>query len=198
MKTEKSITKYSLIKELNAIRDASRSPRNKVAKMVLTDQKLFQSLIEVAFDYDNEVSTKAIWILELVCEQRPDWIAFNLPYFTENLHKIHEDSAVRSAAKICNLIAQDYNSKFDSPIKLIITEAQISQIIETCFDWLLRDYKVATKAHAMESLYYLGIKTGWIHYELKMIIEKNLPVESPGYISRAKKVLDSMSSNNAA
>ena len=198
MKTEKSVTKYSLIKELNAIRDASRSPRNKVAKLVLSDQKLFQSLIEIAFDYDNEISTKAIWILELVCEQRPDWIAFNLPYFTENLHKIQEDTAVRSAAKICNLIAQDYNSKFDSPIKLIITEAQVSQIIETCFEWLLSDYKVATKAHAMETLYFLGIKTGWIHYELKMIIEKNIAKESPGYISRAKKVLESISNSTAA
>ena len=198
MNAVKSITKYSLIKELNSLKNASKDNRSKVSKLVLKDQALFQSLIEIVFDYDNDLSVKASGILELVCEDRLDWIAFSLPYFTENLYKLKDDSAVRSAAKICNLIAQNYNSKFDSPIKLIITEEQVAQIIETCFDWLLSDYKVATKAHAMEALYYIGKKTGWIHYELKMIIEKNLPVESPGYVARAKKVLESISKNTAA
>ncbi len=190
--------KYSLLKELNAIQDAGRENRVKITKKVLKDQELFQSLIEIAFEHNNELSVKAIWILELVCEKRLDWLAFNLTYFIENISNIKEESAVRSIAKICNLVAQDYNSKFDSPIKLTITQDQVSQMIETCFEWLLSDYKVATKAHAMESLYFLGIKTGWIHYELKMIIEKNLPLESPGYATRAKRVLESMSKDTAA
>lgn len=199
MKTVKDMPKYSLLKELNAIKDSGRENRMKVTKKVLKNQELFQSLIEIAFEQDNDLSIKAIWVLELVCEKRLDWLAFNLTYFIENLPTIiNDESAIRSVAKICNLVAQDYNSKFESPIKLTITKDQVSQMIETCFDWLLSDYKVATKAHAMETLYYLGIKTGWIHYELKMIIEKNLPAESPGYVTRAKKVLDSMSKNTAA
>lgn len=198
MKTVKDKTKYSLLKELNAIQDAGRENRVKVTKKVLKDQELFKSLIEIAFEQGNGLSVKAIWILELVCEKRLDWLAFNLTYFIENISNVKEESAVRSIAKICNLVAQDYNSKFDSPIRLTITQDQVSQMIETCFEWLLSDYKVATKAHAMESLYFLGIKTGWIHYELKMIIEKNLPLESPGYATRAKKVLESMSKDTAA
>ncbi len=198
MKTVKDMSKYSLLKELNAIQDAGRENRVKVTKKVLKDQELFQSLIEIAFEKGNDLSVKAIWILELVCEKRLDWLAFNLTYFIENIDTIKEESAVRSIAKICNLVAQDYNSKFESPIKLTITQNHVSQMIETCFEWLLSDYKVATKAHAMESLYFLGIKTGWIHYELKMIIEKNLPLESPGYATRAKKVLESMSKDTAA
>ncbi|MCF6348290.1 MAG: hypothetical protein L3J20_08325 [Flavobacteriaceae bacterium] len=198
MKTVKDKTKYSLLKELNAIQDAGRENRVKVTKKVLKDQELFKSLIEIAFEQGNGLSVKAIWILELVCEKRLDWLAFDLAYFIENISNVKEESAVRSIAKICNLVAQDYNSKFDSPIRLTITRDQVSQMIETCFEWLLSDYKVATKAHAMESLYFLGIKTGWIHYELKMIIEKNLPLESPGYATRAKKVLESMSKDTAA
>jgi hypothetical protein len=198
VKTVKDMSKYSLLKELNAIQDAGREHRVKVTKKVLKDQELFQSLIEIAFEQGNDLSVKAIWILELVCEKRLDWLAFNLTYFIENIDCVKEESAVRSIAKICNLAAQDYNSKFESPIKLTLTQDHISQMIETCFKWLLSDYKVATKAHAMESLYFLGIKTGWIHYELKMIIEKNLPIESPGYATRAKKVLESMSKDTAA
>ena len=198
MEIKTDTNKFSLLKELNAIQNAGRESRIKVAKLVLKDQTLFDSLLEIAFEYDNELSVKAIWVLELVCEKNLEWIAFNLPYFIKNISKPTEESAVRSISKICNLISQDYNSKFDSPIKLIMTEEHISQMIETCFDWLLSDYKVATKAHAMETLYYLGNKTGWVHYELKMIIERSLPVESPGYIARAKKVLEFMSNNNAA
>ena len=198
METKQNINKFSLLKELNAINNAGRESRLKVAKMVLKDQELFESLLETAFEHDNELSVKAIWVLELVCEKNLEWMAFNLPYFIKNISKPTEESAVRSISKICNLIAQDYNSKFDSPIKLIMTEDLVSQMIETCFDWLISDFKVATKAHAMETLYFLGIKTGWVHYELKMIIEKNLPIESPGYIARAKKVLESMSNENAA
>jgi len=198
METKQNTNKFSLLKELNAINNAGRESRLKVAKMVLKDQELFDSLLETAFEHDNELSVKAIWVLELVCEKNLEWIAFNLPYFIKNISKPTEESAVRSISKICNLIAQDYNSKFDSPIKLIMTKNHVSQMIETCFDWLVSDYKVATKAHAMETLYFLGIKTGWVHYELKMIIEKNLPIESPGYIARAKKVLEFMSNDNAA
>jgi len=198
METKQKTNKFSLLKELNAINNAGRESRLKVAKMVLKDQELFESLLETAFEHDNELSVKAIWVLELVCEKNLEWMAFNLPYFIKNISKPTEESAVRSISKICNLIAQDYNSKFDSPIKLIMTEDHVSQMIETCFDWLISDFKVATKAHAMETLYFLGIKTGWVHYELKMIIEKNLPIESPGYIARAKKVLESMSNDNAA
>ena len=199
MNPVKNTAKYSLLKDLNDIKDASRESRIKVTKKVLKDQALFRPLLEIAFEHHNELSVKAIWILELVCEKRLDWLAFNLAYFIENLpNVINDESAIRSMAKICNLISQDYNSKFESPMKLTITQNHVSQLIESCFDWLLSDYKVATKAHAMETLYYLGIKTGWIHYELKMIIEKNLPTESPGYASRARKVLESMSKNTAA
>jgi len=199
MKTvKKNMTKYSLIKELNAIKSISKSHRDKLSRIVVNDENLFKSLIEITFDYKNETSVKAALILEVVCEKRLDWIAYNLPYFTEHIAALTNDSAIRPAAKICNLIAQEVNSKFDSPIKIIATEDQVGQIIETCFDWLIQDNKVASKAHAMEALYFLGKQNNWIHYELKMIIEKNIPLESPAYSSRATKILEQMAKNNLA
>jgi len=193
------MTKYSLIKELNAIKSMSKSHRDKISRIVLKDETLFKSLIEITFDYKNETSVKAALILEIVCEHRLDWIAYSLPYFTKNISQLDNDSAIRPAAKICNLIAQDINSKFDSPIKIIATQQQLEQIIETCFYWLRNeDTKVATKAHAMEALYFLGLQNAWIHYELKMILEKNIAIESPAYETRGKKILELMSKNNLA
>jgi len=193
------MTKYSLIKELNAIKSMSKSHRDKISRIVLKDETLFKSLIEITFDYNNETSVKAALILEIVCEHRLDWIAYSLPYFTKNIHQLDNDSAIRPAAKICNLIAQEVNSKFDSPIKIIATQQQLEQVIETCFYWLKKeDTKVATKAHAMEALYFLGLQNSWILYELKMILEKNIPIESPAYETRGNKILELMSKNNLA
>lgn len=199
MESIKNMTKYSLIKELNAVKSMSKSYRDKISKIVLKDESLFKSLIEITFDYKNEVSVKAALVLEIVCEHRLDWIAYSLPYFTENISLLKNESAIRPASKICNLIAQDINSKFDSPIKIIATQKQLEQIIETCFDWLNNEEtKVASKAHAMEALYYLGLKNAWIHYELKMILERNISKESSAYETRGTKILTLMAKNNIA
>ncbi|RPE00871.1 hypothetical protein EGM88_00545 [Aureibaculum marinum] len=184
------MNKYSLIKELNTIPNTNRESLKKLSKVILTDQSLFESLVEIAFDYDNDISLKAIATLELVVEQRLDLIAYNLSYFTKNISRIKDENAIKSISKICNLIAQEYTSKFDSPIKLIMTHEQLSEIIETSFDWLLKDYKSSIKTNAMDALYYIGKKISWIHYEMKLIIEKNISNESANYASKAKKVLE--------
>jgi|GEM_PF-1298534 len=191
MDAVKNMNKYSLIKELSNL-DNSREGRKKIAKAVMKDQTLFQSLIEIAFDYDNQVSVNAIGVLELIAEQKLDWFAYNLSYFTSNLTHLKDENAIKSASKICNLIAQEYNSKFDSPIKLIMTYEQLSELIEACFDWLLKDNKVSVKNQAMEALFHIGKKIKWIHYEVKLILDKYKPVESPGYVSKANKILESI------
>lgn len=193
------MNKYSLIKELNAIKSMSKSHKDKMSKAVLENQELFKSLVEISFDYNDETSVKAAQVLEIVCEKRLDWIAYNLPYFTKNIPYLKNESAIRPAAKICNLIAQEVNSKFDSPIKVIATQEQLEQIIETCLDWLLKeDTKVASKAHAMEALYHLGNQMNWIHYELKMIIERDIDNESSAYSARASKILQRLAKENRA
>lgn len=198
MNAVKGISKFSLLKELNAVPALTKSSRDKIAKTVFEDPTQFQSLIEIAFDYDNDISAKACSILETVCEKRIEYMAFNLNFFTDNLPNVTNEGCIRSMAKISNLVAMDYDSKFDSAIRLVITKDQISQLIESNFEWLLSDHKVGIKADAMEALYYLGNSISWIHYELKMILDKNIPNESPGYIARAKKILEGISKNQAA
>ncbi len=198
MSAVKNMNKYSLIKELNVIPSINRESVKQLSKLILNDQHLFKSLVEIAFDYDNEISLKAIITLEIVVEQRLDWIAYNLSYFTKNISTLTNENAIRSASKICNLIAQDYTSKFDSAVKLIITHEQLSEIIETCFDWLLKDYKASIKTQSMEALFHIGKKISWIHYEIRLILEKNSSNQSTNYISKANKVLEMISKTSMA
>lgn len=190
MSAVKNMNKYSLIKELHSVPNRQREGLKKISKTILKDQSLFEPLVEIAFDYDNDISLKAINTLEMVSEQHTDWIAYNLSYFTQNISKLKSESAIKSAAKICNLISQEYTSKYDSPIKLLATHEQISEIIETCFDWLLnKELAHGIKGHAMETLFNLGKKINWVHYELKLILEKNMGDRFNAFTNKAKKIL---------
>ena len=60
-------------------------------------------------------------------------------------------------------------------------------IIETCFDWMISDEKVAIHAYSMQILFNLGKENNWIHTELKQILVDNLAFRSKGYVVRAKK-----------
>ena len=110
MNAVKNMNKYSLIKELNTTPNTNRESLKKLAKLVLTDQSLFESLVEISFDYDNDISLKAIATLELAVEQRLDWIAYNLSYFTKNISRVKDENAIKSISKICNLIAPRFDS----------------------------------------------------------------------------------------
>ena len=70
-----------------------------------------------------------------------------------------------------------------------LSERQIQQFIETSFDWLISDTKVAAKAYAMEILFELGKHYDWIHPELKQIISQDYSKHSAGYKARARMIL---------
>ena len=118
-----------------------------------------------------------------------------MPYldtFTKNLKKIRFDSAVRPVAKVCGFIANDYYSKRPNTLQKMLTPTHKKLIIEACFDWMISDHKVASKAYAMETLYLFGKENDWIHPELTLILEQDFPTQSAGFKARARRTLKKM------
>jgi len=101
-------------------------------------------------------------------------------------------STRREMAKICELIAINYNKKETSLLKSCITQKQKDMIIEACFDWMISDEKVAIHAYSMQILFILGKENNWIHKELKQILVDNMAFVSKGYVVRAKKILQAI------
>ncbi|WP_111709501.1 adenylosuccinate lyase [Lutibacter citreus] len=184
------MTKVFLIQELENLGSALRVNRNRIRDLVIDNPELFPFLLEISFNVNDKVSIKAAWVLELVCEQKIDWVAPYLDLFTLNIGKAYLDSAVRPLSKICNFIAITFNSKKDSILKNTLSKKHINAIIETGFDWMISNHKVATKAYAMNFLYIFGKNSDWVHKELKLIIQQNIPKESPAYKARGKITLD--------
>jgi len=183
------MNKDFLIVQLTNIENAKRTNRLRVTNLVIENNELFKYLLELVFEVKNKLSIKAAWVLELVCEEKLEWIVPHLNYFTENIHTVLFDSVLRPVSKICKFLAIAYTSKNENLIKKCISTNHIENIIEAGFDWMISKQKVAVKAYTMNALYLFGKDSDWVHHELKIIIQQNIATESAAYKARGKMTL---------
>ncbi len=182
------MTTNQLYKELTYV-NSSRKNRLKYAHMVMNDLSLLPKLLDVLFMVDDKVSCRAAWVLEFVCGENLEVIIPFLDTFTNNIHKVTMDSAVRPVAKVCENLAKAYYSKTNNNIKTALQPKHKENIIEACFDWMISKQKVAVKAYSMNTLYLLGKDYSWIHPELKLILERDFNSNSAGFKARARHIL---------
>lgn len=182
------MTKAKLYKELNYV-NHSREKRLKYANLVISDPELVKPLLEILFDVDDKISCRAAWVFEFMCSESIIEIIPHLDRFTKNIHKVHLDPAVRPVAKVCELLMKANYTKIDNVMASHISEKHKERIIETCFDWMINDEKVAPKAYAMTSLHMLGNEYDWIHPELAIILERDFKLQSAAFKARARHIL---------
>ena len=164
---------------------AHRPIRNLLSGAVLQDKNLLGELVNIALNIKDPNHHKACWILELVMEAKIDWLADYLPDYCTTLSDIKREGALRSVSKICMFAIKHYQKHPD-----FLSDEQIEQITEACFDWLINpDGKVATKAYAMRTLHLLGKENDWIYPELRRILSEDASKHSAAYIAAAKDIL---------
>jgi hypothetical protein len=167
--------------------NAYRENRLKVAQEILENKHLFDELISLCFLPSNKNNHKACWILEFVCYEELNWLQSHLDFFCSNLKILKDESAIRPIAKVVQLLIKSHYKKDENSI--FLTEENLQNCIETSFDWLINDVKVATKAYSIRTLYILGNYYDWIHPELKIILDKDYSDHSAAYKAVAKEVL---------
>ena len=182
------MTTAQLYEELNYV-NHSREKRSYYANLLLANPDLIPKLLEILFMVDDKISPRAAWVLEFMCSAKIDTIIPYLDTFTERIHKIHLDSAVRPVAKICELLAKAYSTKTNIYLKNKLTETNKERIIETCFDYMINDEKVAAKAYGMTTLFMLGKEYDWVHPELELILKRDFQNQSAAYKARARHIL---------
>ncbi|MCK7589924.1 adenylosuccinate lyase [Subsaxibacter sp. CAU 1640] len=182
------MTTDQLYQELNYV-DHSRANRLKYANLMIGQPDLIPKLLEILFMVDDKVSCRAAWVFEFMCGEKLEEIIPHLDTFTDNIHKVHLDPAVRPVAKICEYISKAYYSKEDNSIKHALKTKHKEKIVEACFDWMINDEKIAPKAYSMNTLYLFGQDIDWIHPELAIILERDFQMQSSGFKARAKHIL---------
>lgn len=182
------MTTTTLYKELNYV-NHSREKRLYYAKLMINNPHLIPKLLDILFMVDDKISPRAAWVFEFVCGENLETIVPYLDFFTENMHKVHLDSAVRPVAKICEYLAKAYYGKEATKIKHVLLPKHQEKIIEVCFDWMINDVKIAPKAYSMNALFLFGKDYHWIYPELIIILERDFQMQSSGFKARAKHII---------
>ena len=127
--------------------------------------------------------------LELVCKRNLKLILPYLDTFCLLLPKIKLEGVIRSSAKMIELLTVDFFRGKEAINIEKINAKHLEQFTESCFDWMISGKSIAIQAHSMYALYLLGTTYDWIHSNLALIIEKDIPTGSTGYKNRGRKVL---------
>lgn len=176
---------YNELKNVNH----SKEKRLQYALLILNEPELASNLLDILFMVDDKLSCKAAWVLEYTCGKNLQLLIPYLNRFTEHIPRIHLDPAVRPVAKICEYLALAYTDKINTCFKNALTQTHKDRIIETCFDYLINDEKVAPKAYSMNTLFLLGKETDWVYPELRNILERDFEKESAAFKARARHIL---------
>ena len=185
--------KEELLEYLHRI-DHSKDKRQKLTDVVLDKPDILGQLFEIAASGDKQTVSKACWVIEYTIRQDIDMIFDQIDKFIDILPKLHEESSIRPMAKICEMLILRHYSRSALEHKFRLGKDQLERMSTICFDWLIGDHKVATKAFSMTCLYHLGKSFSWIHPELKLILEQNYPKESAAYKARARHILPRINS----
>ncbi|AWA29749.1 hypothetical protein HYN48_06470 [Flavobacterium magnum] len=167
---------------------AHRASREENARIVGIHPPLLPELFAMAYSVSDKNHHKACWVLELFLENDIQLIRPELDSFCRQLSKWKADGAVRSVSKIVLMAAQDHNREANDG-RGFLSEQHIGAFTENCFDWLIGEAKVASKAYAMRALLALGKSESWIYHDLKRILSDDFHKHSAGYQSAARAVL---------
>ncbi|HEX8270712.1 MAG TPA: hypothetical protein VF581_12530 [Flavobacterium sp.] len=165
-----------------------RSSRDENSQLILANPHLLADLLEVCYELKNPHHHKACLILELIMVEDVKLLEPYLSEFCDMLPLWKQDGAVRAVAKICYLAVKQHRKAVKSNEEFL-SDHQLQQLTEICFDWLIGNTKVAAKAHAMRALYEIGKLQDWIHPQLLEIITKDYAEQSPAYRAVTKEIL---------
>lgn len=183
------MNKEQLFEALDYV-NASRERRAEMSSLVLNNLHLMEPLLEIIFQDTDPISSKAAWVVEFVVKEDLGYLFPYIDFFTASVGALKLDSSIRPMAKICELLIEGYFKKKKNDTQEALKEKNLEEITTACFDWLIGDHKVATKAYSMTALLLLGRKFDWIHPELKMVLEQNYSSGSAAYKARARMTLE--------
>ncbi|MBW8241160.1 hypothetical protein K1F50_00010 [Muricauda oceani] len=170
----------------------SKSQIDGLVKELQAAPQLAQTLYNEVLLEDKKGTFNASWTFDHLMRKELPYILPFIDDFVDGLSDLKSESCIRPIAHVCEMVSERYFKKKDPVFVQNISDKQLNKMVTSCFDWLIGPMNVAPKVFAMTSLYYLGLKFGWVHSELKLVLEDSYASGTTGYRNRAKKTLDKL------
>ena len=162
------------------LKEHSKAQCNKIVKWVGADQKRFDELFYLFLNDEYRVVQRAAWPVSYCVIAHPPFISRHWAQLIRNLQKPNLHNAVkRNSIRLL----QDID----------IPEKYRGEIMNICFKFLESPSEaLAVKVFSMTVLGNLAKYYPAIIPELKLIIEDQLPNQTAGFKSRAKKLFSQL------
>jgi hypothetical protein len=159
------------------LKEHSKAQCTRIVKWVGKDQKRFNELFDLFLNDEYRVVQRAAWPMGYCVMAHPELIDKNWKKLIAKLKKKGEhDSVKRNGVRLM----QDIE----------IPEKYHGEIMNICFGFLESPTEpLAIKCFSMSVLGNIAVKYPDIKPELRLIIEDQLPHQTAGFKSRAKRVL---------
>ena len=151
-----------------------------ILQYIGSNQEKYDVAIELMLSPDTRIHQKAAWVVQHASEKNPWLINKHIGRITKNLYKkdIH-DSVKRATLRSLGLIE--------------IPEENWGELVEVCFQLIIENEPTGVKMFAMCVLHSICKKVPELNTELKVILQDQLPFGTPGFKSRANKILAEIS-----
>lgn len=155
--------------------------RTQAVNYILDQDILADAFIEVIYSVDEKQKIVLYHALDMLVERHIDYLNNFLDlYLKKALSETHE-STKRCVSR--TIFHQLKNSKN------LYNKEQKQHIVQTMFDWIILPSAVATRVNAIHILYFLVDEGGWIKEQLTALIEQNLLLQEPSFLSRGRRIL---------
>lgn len=182
-------------KQLHSRLNSGRLSKTKITILVeelIEHPELVGALINEIHIEDKAGTFNASWVFDHLMRKKLVYLLPFIEEFTSRLDNLTSESCIRPIAHVCEMLCESYFVNNDSVFINSMKKNHLEFMVNTCFDWLIGEHKMAAKVFSMTSLLYLGQKFEWIHPELKMVLESTVPNGSAGYKNRGEKTLDKL------
>ena len=180
MNSEKRLPRITTDQVREHLADSSRALADLTANMVYDEPELFGVLMELALTGEKLYAQRASRVVEICSSRFPELMKPYCSRVIRELKNLKDEGALRNLLKIIAEV----------PLRLSGREKSI--LVNLCFDYLVSGkFPVAIRVYSMQILFNLSKEIPEIGDELARILEDQLPDETPGYRSRANKILGS-------
>lgn len=161
--------------------DLSIKSRTFAKNTILDSQINAQELIHFIKISQERTQVLFICVLDYIIDEHPVFLAKDLNSFINLQEVFVNETCKRCTSRIIfNLL------KYDASL---FSKKQKEKLINIHFDWIILNSLVATRVNCLSVLFELRNEADWIKPELLAIIDQQVQLQEPSFVSRAKKIL---------